>query len=74
MPVQPDRQSLPLRSVFDRAAHTVIRVSIFSSSAWLMIFSPAVAGTALLLMALIGPVSLSRCSFKTVPPWRGGVV
>ena len=58
----------------DRADQTAIRVSMFAISASLMIFSPDVAGTALLLMALMGPVSLSRCSFNTVPPVWGTTV
>lgn len=72
MPVQPARQSLPLVSSMVRVSHSAALASILASSLSLMIASPAVGGTASLLMALIGPVSLSRCSVRITPPCRGG--
>ncbi len=54
--------------------HAAILVSILAISASLIGFDPDVAGTRLLLTALIGPVSLSRCSWRMTLPAAGATV
>lgn len=72
--MQPLRQSLPPRSVMDRADQAVIFVSMALSSASLTTRAPVLPGMSLLLTALMGTVSLSRCSCRSTRPLAGWTV
>lgn len=67
-------QSLPLRSVMDRAAQAVILASIADSSASLTTRPPVFPGISSLFTALMGTDSLSRCSCWITVPAAGGTV
>lgn len=69
--MHPDLQSLPLRSVMDRAAHTSTRVSKSASFSSLITLSPA-SSTRSLFTARMGVMTFSRCSPRTSPPFAGG--
>lgn len=72
--MQPLLQSLPLRSVMDRADQAVTLASMVASSVSLSTRFPVLPGTALLLIALSGTDSLSRCSCKITVPFAGWTV
>ena len=71
--MQPDLQSLPDRSVMDRADQAVTRVSRLASSDSLTAL-PALSGTRSGFTARMGVTSLSRCSARTVLPAAGATV
>lgn len=67
-------QSLPERSVMDRADQAVTLASMVLSSGSLTTRSPVLPGTASLLTALRGTDSLSRCSCRITVPGAGATV
>ena len=69
--MQPALQSLALRSVMDRAAQTLTRVSMLASSSSVTTREPVFPGTASALTADMGTDSLSRCSCRVTVPGPG---